>query len=186
MVNRFQRAVWLAIVSVTLVAFGVAIPLLPSSGPDTRHLTADAEMSLTTATATLPSGWDVDIASASQRQLIATHGDVQIGVTDGVWLGASSLLVAHAADLVFSEPPVLPDVPSTADGTEDEEWQILPGAAAASDDPRRVVVLRRETSVVLVVVSGPDADVAAVSDAIDAVVASVRFDGLTPDVGTTP
>ena len=186
MVNRFQRALWLAVVVVTLVAFGLAIPLLPSFGPDSRQLTADDVMELATATVTLPAGWDVDVASASQRQPVATLGNVQIGIVDAVWLGASNRLVTHAADLVFSQPPLLPDVPATADGTGSEEWQILPARDAPSDDPRSVIVLRRDTSVLLVIVRGPDADVAAVADTIDAVVASVAFNGFTPDVGSAP
>lgn len=167
----------------TLVAFGLAIPLLPSLGPGTRHLTADNAMRLSTATVTLPAGWDVNIASASQGQPLATLGDVQIGIADAVWLGKSSQLVVHAADLVYSQPPVLPDIPAAADGTGGEKWQILPGLDAPSGDPRRVVVLRRDTSVVLVIVRGPAADVAAAADAIDSVVASVTFDGFTPNVG---
>jgi len=186
MVNRFQRALWLAVLVVTLVAFGLAIPLLPTFGPDTRQLTADDAIKLTTATVTLPAGWDVDIASASQRQPVATRGNVQIGIVDSVWLGASSRLVANAADLVFSQPPVVPDVPSTADGTGGERWQILPARDAPNSDPRRVVVLRRDASVVLVIVRGPDADVAAVADTIDSLIASVTFDGITPDVGVAP
>ncbi len=135
------------------------------------------------ANVTLPAGWDVDISSASQRQPVATLGKVEIRIADAVWLGTSSRLVAQAADLVFSRPPVLPDIPETADGTGGEKWQILPGRDAPSDDPRRVVVLRRDTSVVLVIVRGPDSDVAAVADVIDAVVASVTMEGFTPDVG---
>lgn len=183
MVNRFQRALWLAVVVVTLVAFGVAIPLLPSLGPDTRHLAADATIHLATATVTLPAGWDVNIASASQGQPVADLGDVEIAISDAVWLGASSRLVAHAADLAYSRPPVLPDVPAQADGTGGEKWQILPAPGAPSGDPRRVVVLRRDSSVVIVVVRGPDAAVAAAAGTIDSVVASVAFDGISPNVG---
>jgi len=186
MVNLFQRALWLAVVVVTLVAFGFAIPLLPSFGPDSRQLTTDDAMELATGTVTLPAGWDVDIASASQRQPVATRGNVQIGIVDAVWLGASSRLVTHAADLVFSQPPLLPDVPATADGTGSEEWQILPARDAPSGDPRSVIVLRRDTSVILVIVRGPAAEVAAVAETIDAVVASVTFNGFTPDVGSAP
>ncbi len=186
MVNRFQRALWLAVVVVTLVAFGLAIPVLPSLGPDSRHLTGDDTMELTTATVTLPAGWDVDIASASQLQPVVTLGDVKIGIVDAVWIGTSSRLVANAADVIFSQPPVLPDVPPTADGTGGEDWLILAARDAPRGDPRRVVVLRRDTSVVLVIVRGPDADVAAVADVVDSVVASVKFDGFTPDVGAVP
>ncbi len=186
MVNRFQRALWLAVVVVTLVAFGFAIPLLPAAGPDSRQLAADDVMELVTGTVTLPAGWDVDIASASQRQPVATRGNVQIGIVDAVWLGASSRLVSHAADVVFSQPPLLPDVPTTANGTASEAWQILPARDAPSGDPRRVIVLRRDTSVILVIVRGPAADVAAVAETIDAVVASVTFNGFTPDVGSAP
>ena len=140
-------------------------------------------MELRTATVTLPAGWDVDIASASQSQPVATLGNVQIGITDAIWLGASSRLVERVGDLVFSQPPVLPDVPSTADGIGGEQWRILPAPDAPAGDPRLVVVLRGDTSVVLVVVRGTDAEVAALADTIDSVVASVTFAGFTPDVG---
>jgi hypothetical protein len=140
-------------------------------------------MQLATATVTIPGGWDVNIASASQGQPVATKGNVEIGITDAVWLGKSSLLVAHAAGLAYSQPPVLPDIPAKADGTGGEKWQILSGPDAPSGDPRRVVVLRQDTSVVLVIVRGPAADVAAAADAIESVVASVTFDGFTPNVG---
>jgi hypothetical protein len=183
MVNRFQRVLWLVVVTVTLVAFGVAIPLLPSLGPDTRYLSSEHSMQLATATVTLPAGWDVNIASASQDQPVASKGNVTIGITDAVWLGKSSQLVANAADLVYSQPPVLPDIPAAADGTGGEQWQIVPGPDAPSDEPRRVVVLRQDTSVVLVIVRGPAADVAAEAGTIDSVVASVTFDGFTPNVG---
>lgn len=183
MVNRFQRALWPAVIVVTLVAFGFILPLLASLGPVTRHLAADDSIGLTVATVTLPAGWDVDIASASQGQAVATLGNVDIGVTDAVWLGASSRLVEHVADLVFSQPPAMPDIPATADGTGSEKWELRPGPDAPRDDPQLVVVLRSETSVVLVVVRGPSADVAALARTIDSVVTSVSFDGFTPDVG---
>lgn len=186
MVNRFQRALWLIVVSVTLVAFGVAIPLLPSLGPDTRHLTADDTMQLATATVTLPAGWDVNIASAAQGQPVASLGGVEIAISDAVWLGTSSRLVANAADLVYSQPAELPDVPAQADGSGGEKWQILPGANALSGDPRRVVVLRQDSSVVLVVVRGSEAAVEAAAATIDSVVASVAFDGFSPNVGANP
>lgn len=183
MVNRFQRALWFAVVVVTLVAFGFAIPMLPSLGADTRHLTSDVVLELATASVTLPAGWDVDIASSSQRQPVATRGDVQVDVVDAVWLGASSGLVAHAAELVFSGRPTLPDVPAGAAGKTNEQWRIVAGEASPSSDPRQVVVLRRDTSVVLVIVRGPDAQVAEAADAIEAIVSSVTFTGFTPDVG---
>lgn len=140
-------------------------------------------MQLATATVKLPAGWDVNIASASQGQPVVSKGNVTIGITDAVWLGKSSRLVANAADLVYSQPPVLPDIPAAADGTGGEKWQIVPTPDAPSGEPRRLVVLRQDTSVVLVIVRGPDADVAAVADTIDSVVASVTFDGFTPNVG---
>ncbi|WP_179397681.1 hypothetical protein [Demequina lutea] len=181
--NRFQRALWLVVVAVTLVAFGLVIPLLPSLGPVTRHLEADHTTQLAMASVTLPAGWDVNIASASQSQPVASLGGVQIAITDAVWLGKSSQLVTHAAGLVYSQPPVLPDVPPKADGAGGEKWQILPGPNAPTSDPRRVIVLRRDKSVVLVIVRGPAVDVAAASVAIDSVVASVAFEGFTANVG---
>jgi hypothetical protein len=183
MVNRFQRALWLAVVAVTLVAFGVGIPRLPSLGPDTRYLTSAHTLQLSTAAVTLPAGWDVNIAAASQGQPVASLGNVEIGIADAVWLGKSRQLVAHAAKLVYSRTPVLPDIPANADGKGGEKWQILAASGAPSGDPRRVIVLRQDTSVVLVIVRGPAAEVAAASDAIDSVVASVTFDGFTPNVG---
>jgi hypothetical protein len=140
-------------------------------------------MQLATATVTLPAGWDVNIASASQGQPVVSLGSVEVAVTDAVWLGKSKQLVANAAGLVYSRPPVLPDIPTTADGTGREKWQIVPGPDAPSDEPRRLVVLRQDTSVVLVIVRGPAADVAAAAAVIDSVVASVTFAGFTPNVG---
>ncbi len=186
MVNRFQRALWLAVIVVTLVAFGVGIPLLPSLGPDTRHLTSADTLQLSTAAVTIPAGWDVNIAAASQGQPVVSRGKVEVAVADAVWLGKSKQLVAHAADMAYSQPPVLPDVPANADGAHGEKWQILAGPGAASDDPRRVVVLRRDSSVVLVIVRGPAADVAAASGAIDSIVASVSLAGFTANVGAAP
>ena len=171
-----QRASWLVAAVVTLVAFGIGIPLLPALGPDTRHLSSDTAIGLTTSTVTIPSGWDIDIAAASQRQPVASLGDVRVSVTDAIWLGASRRLVEHTADLVFTDAPVLPDVPEAAEGSERETWDIVPGADAPQSDPRRVVVIRLDTSVTLVIVRGPDADVAAEADAIDAVIASVSIE----------
>jgi hypothetical protein len=114
---------------------------------------------------------------------MANRGDVEVRISDAVWLGKSRQLVAHAADLVYSQPPVLPDVPADADGTGGEKWQILAAPDAPSGDPRRMVVLRQGTSVVVVTVRGPAAEVAADSTAIDSIVASVTFDGFTPNVG---
>ena len=174
--TQFQRASWLVAVLVTLVTFGAGIPQLPTLGPDTRHLSSDTAFSLTSSTVTIPAGWDIDIAAASQRQPVASLGDVRVSVTDAIWLGASRRLVEHAADLVFTDAPVLPDVPETADGASLEQWDIVPGADATASDPRRVVVIRRDASVIVVIVRGPDADVAAESDAIDAVIASVSIE----------
>ena|GEM_PF-1516093 len=175
MVTRFQRASWLVAAVVTLVAFGLAVPALASRGPETVHLGSDTEYSLATATVEIPSGWDVDIAAASQRQPVATLGAVRVSVSDAVWLGASHRLIENTAGLVFSQDPVLPDVPETADGSAREEWEIVPAAGAPESDPRRVVVIRSEVSVVLVVVRGPAADVARATTAIDAVIASVSI-----------
>ena len=54
MVTLFQRAFWFVFVIVALVAFAVAIPRLPSLGPDTRHLLVDTPVELTAASVTLP------------------------------------------------------------------------------------------------------------------------------------
>lgn len=186
MVNRFQRALWLAVVVVTLFAFGFAIPMLPSLGPDTRLLAADDTMELTMASVTVPAGWNVNIASSAQGQPVATLGKVKVGVADAIWLGKSDRLVARVASIFFSHSPRLPDIPPDADGTGGEQWEIAPGFDAQGGDPQKVIVLRRDTSVVFVVVRGPDSDVAAVSDAIDSIVASVAFAGFTPNVGGTP
>ncbi len=183
MVNRIQRALWLAVVVVTLVAFGFVIPILPSLGPDSKLLTSDDAMELTMASVTIPAGWDVDIASASQGRPVATKGNVQFGVADALWLGASDRLVERVADMVFSHSTTLPDIPADANGQGDEQWEIVSDEDGDGRDPQRVIVLRRDTAVVLVVVRGPKADVAAVEDAIDSIVASVEFAGLTPTVG---
>ena len=183
MVTLFQRAFWFALTLVTLVAFAVAIPRLPSLGPDTRHLLEETPVQLTAASVTLPAGWDLDIAAASHGQPVASFGEVRVGVSDAVWLGASDRLVEHVESLTFSAGARLPDVPADADGTEAEQWRIVPRSDATTGDPRVVYVLRRDTAVVLVVVSGPATDVAAASGAIDAIVASVTIDGFALDVG---
>ncbi len=178
-----QRALWLGVVIVTLVSFGIVIPTLPSLGPDTRLLTKDDTLELAMASVTIPAGWDVDIASAALGRPVAAQGDVQIGIADALWLGGSSRLVERAAGMVFAHAATLPDVPADANGADGEQWEIFPAAGAEDGDPQRLIVLRRDTSVVLVVVRGPEADVAALADSIDSIVASVEFVGLSPKVG---
>lgn len=182
MVTRFKRASWLIAALVTMVSFGLVVPLLPSLGPDTRHLDDDTRVGLATATVTIPAGWDLDIAAASQSRPVAILGGVEVSVVDAVWLGASRRLVDNASSLVFSTPPVLPEIPEEADGTEREEWLVLPGADADDTDPRQVTVVRDAESVVLVIVRGPAAEVDAAAEAIDAIVASVELAGPEVDV----
>ena len=181
--TRFQGAFWLTFIFVTLVAFGLAVPTLPSLGPATRVLTADDTMELTMASVTIPAGWEVDIASAAQGRPEAVQGNVTIGIADALWLGGSSRLVERVAGMVFSEETTLPDVPADANGEDSEKWEIFPAPDAAAGDPRRLIVLRRDTSVVLVVVRGPASEVEALAGSVDSIVASVEFVGLSPTVG---
>jgi hypothetical protein len=182
MVTRFQRASWLVGALVTLVMFGLIVPLLPALGPDSRHLDVDTTVGLATASVTIPAGWDLDIAAASQSRPVAALGDVEVSVVDAVWLGTSQRLVDNASSLVFSTSPAVPEIPDDADGADREEWLVVAAADAEDDDPRQMTVIRNAESVVLVIVRGPAADVEAAIDAIDAIVASVELAGPAVDV----
>lgn len=179
--TQFQRASWLAVLLVTLVAFGLIIPRLPAWGDESMTLTADTEVGMATAVVTIPAGWDLDIAASSQQIPVASRDGVEVTTTDAVWLGETSDLLGNVADLLFDGDAVIPDVAATDDASADgasslEVWRLTPSQAAGQDAPVRVDVIRDGQAVVLVVARGAASDVNAQSDAIDAITASVELD----------
>ena len=179
--TQFQRASWLAVLLVTLVAFGLIIPRLPALGDESMTLTADTEVGMATAAVTIPAGWDLDIAASSQQMPVASRDGVEVTTTDAVWLGETSDLLANVADLLFDGDAVIPDVAAQADASPDgassrEVWRLNPSEAAGQDAPVRVDVIRDGQGVVLVVARGAASDVNAQSDAIDGITASVELD----------
>lgn len=185
--TRFQRASWLAVLLVTLVAFGLMIPRLPAWGDDSKTLEVDTEVGMATAAVTIPAGWALDIAAASQQIPVASRNGVEVTIMDAVWLGDSSDLLGNVADLLFDGDAVIPDVTAQADapagGTPLREvWQLAATPAASDDAPVRVDVIRDGQGVVLVAARGAESDVTALSDAIDAMSDSVQLDLSALDV----
>ena len=183
--TQFQRASWLAVLLVTLVAFGLMIPRLPALFDESIALNADTEVGMATASVTIPAGWDLDIAASSQQIPVASRAGVEITTTDAVWLGDTSDLLANVARLLFDGDAVIPDVAAKADAQADapaggasarEVWQLTPTVAASQAAPVRVDVIRDGEGVVLVTARGAANDVAALSDAIDAISDSVQLD----------
>ncbi len=179
--THFQRASWFALLLVTLVAFGLIIPRLPALGDESMALGVDTEVGMATAAVTIPAGWDLDIAASSQRVPVASRDGVEVTTTDAVWLGKTSNLLGNVADLLFDGDAVIPDVAAKADASADgassrEMWRLTPTDAASPGAPVRVDVIRDGQGVVLVVARGTANDVAALSDAIDAIAASVQLD----------
>jgi len=190
-VTQFQRAAWLAVLLVTLVAFGLMIPRLPALFDESIALNADSEVGMATATVTIPAGWDLDIAASSLQTPVASHDGVEVTTTDGVWLGDTSDLLENVAQLLFDGDAVIPDTATQpdapVDGTDAREvWQLAPTAAASGNAPARVDVIRDGQGVVLVAARGTADDVTALSDVIDAISDSVQLDlsGLDVDVTT--
>jgi hypothetical protein len=185
-VTQIQRASWLAVLLVTLVAFGLIIPRLPALGDASMALDADTEVGMATASVTIPAGWDLDIAASSQQQPTASRDGVDVTTTDAVWLGESSDLLGNVAELLFDGEAVIPDSAAQSDGPGDgdsgdgdsprELWQLTPTGTADHDVPVRVDVIRDGQGVVLVVARGTPEAVAAQSDAIDAISDSVQLD----------
>lgn len=182
--TRTQRVSWLLVVLTTAVLSAFVAPLAPSLSASSRTLDGDTVLALNTATVTLPAGWDIDIAAASQSQPSASLGDVDVNIADALWLGSSERLLDNVADLTFSSPPLIPAVPDGANGAKREVWTIAT-SDVSSDDPQRVVVVRQEENVVLVVVRGPADEVEALGGALDAIVASVSLAGVSLDVDVT-
>ena len=89
---------------------------------------ADDTMQLSTAAVTLPAGWDVDIAAASQGRTGGDPGRRK----DRRWS-----MPCGSASRASSSPtrptwctrnrPSCPTFRQDADGTDGEKWQILPG-----------------------------------------------------------
>jgi hypothetical protein len=201
-VTQIQRASWLAVLLVTLVAFGLIVPRLPALGDASMALDADTEVGMATASVTIPAGWDLDIAASSQQQPTASRDGVDVTTTDAVWLGESSDLLGNVAQLLFDGEAVIPDSAAQSDGPADgdsadgdsadgdsadgdsarEVWQLTPTGTADHDAPVRVDVIRDGQGVVLVVARGTPESVAAQSDAIDAISDSVRLDLSALDV----
>ena len=180
-VTRIQRVSWFLVVLVTAAVAAVVVPMAPSWSASSTSLTSDTALALNTATVTIPAGWNVDIAAASQSQPQASRGEVDISIADALWFGSSQRLLGNVADLTFSSPPLIPEVPDGAKGAQREVW-TLTSADGDAGDPQRVLVVRQEESVVLVVVRGPADKVALLTDQIDAIAASVSFAGVSLDV----
>lgn len=188
--TRFQRASWLAVLLVTLVAFGVVIPRLPAWGDESMALNVDTEVGMATAAVTIPAGWDLDIAASSQQIPVASRAGVEVTTTDAAWLGETPDLLGNVAELLFDGDAVIPDVAAKADAPADgassrEVWQLTPTEAASQDAPVRVDVIRDGQGVVLVVARGGADDVTALSDAIDAISASVALDMSAIELGAS-
>lgn len=173
--TRFQRAAWLAVLLVTLVAFGVIIPQFPAWGDETIALSADTEVGMATASVTIPAGWDLDIAASSQRQPLASRDGVRVSITDAVWLGDTADLLTHVSRLIFDGDAAIPESPADG-GTSREVWRLAPAAGAGEGVPARVDVIRDGQGVVLVIARGTAAAVAAQSEDIDAMSDSVQLD----------
>ncbi len=179
--TQFQRASWLAVLLVTLVAFGLIIPQLPALGDESIALSADTPVGMATAAVTIPAGWDLNIAASSQQIPVASRDGVEVTTSDGLWFGETSDLLANVARLLFDGDAVIPDVAARADAPADgasarEVWHLTPTDAASQDAPVRVDVIRDGQGVVLVAARGSAGDVAALSDAIDAISDSVQLD----------
>ena len=181
--TRFQRASWLGVVLVTLVACAAVVPLAPTLGPTTIFLSDDTVLDLASASLTMPAGWDVDIAASSLRSPTATRQGVEVSATDAIWLGDSDSLLAKVNDLVFDGQGAVPGVPDGARGAEAERWRIVAGSSADSAAPARVDVVREGQSVVLLVVRGEASDVERLGAELDAIVASVEVFAPSFDVG---
>ncbi len=189
--TQFQRALWLAVLLVTLVAFGLIIPRLPAWGDESIVLTTDTEVGMATASVTIPAGWDLDIAASSQRVPVASRDGVEVTTTDAVWFGDTSDLLGNVAELLFDGDTVIPDVAAKVDAPADgdsarEVWQLAPTEAASQGAPVRVDVIRDGQGVVLVVARGAADDVTALSDTIDSISDSVKLDlsGFDVEVNT--
>ncbi len=185
--TRFQRAAWLVVLLVTLVVFGLLVPRLPAWGEDTIALTTDTEVAMATASVVIPAGWDLDIASSSQRTPVASRDDVEVTTADAVWLGSAAGLLANVSQLLFDGNAILPEVatqdpPAAQASTARDVWRLEPTAGSGRQAPARVDVIRSGQSVVLVMVRGPVDDVIALSDQIDEISDSVRLDLAALDV----
>jgi len=186
-VTHPQRAAWLAVLLVTLVAYGFLIPRLPALGDDSLALQADTSVGMATASVTIPAGWDLDIEASSQQAPRASLGEVNVSVSDAVWLGDSADLLANVSTLYFDGNAVLPDTAEGDDSSAQDEaarqqWQLTPNDQASADAPVRVDVVRSAQSVVVVAARGPASDVAAQSATIDAIVDSVDLQAGVIDV----
>lgn len=146
---------------------------------------------MATGSVTIPAGWELDIAASSLRTPSASHGGVDVTVSDAVWLGDSDDLLSHVSGLLFDGNALVPDAsdPPDAGGAEESSrqvWQLFPTQDAAEGAPVRVDVIREGEGVVLVVARGAPSDVDAQSEAIDAISGSVQLDlaGLNLEAGT--
>lgn|GEM_PF-1709829 len=200
--TRLKRAGLVGVALTTLVVFGLLIPLVADQGPTTQRLTADTVIGTTYGAATLPAGWDLNIAAAASSSPVVTKGDVTIGVGDGVWFEGSAGLLENIADLIYNTPAILPPAPED-DGpfsnlagsvTEDPEeyepvrqvFRISAGLNAASSEPRFIDVVRYGESVIYVIVRGDDAAVARELDTVQAIVDSVTFASAEPGLEPRP
>lgn len=189
--TQHQRVAWLTALLVTLVAFGLLIPQLPDLGAESIVLSSDTEVGLATASVTIPAGWELDISSSSLRTPAASHGGVDVTISDAVWLGGSDKLLAQVSALLFDGDADVPVVSDTPDGAEDSDssrelWHLAPSETGAEGVPARVDVIREGEGVVLVVARGARSDVDAQSKAIDAISDSVELDlaSLNVEAGT--
>src|SRR5690554_364519 len=151
---------------------------------------------------TLPGGWDLDIAAASQSSPVIRKRDITIGVTDGVWFEGSAALLENIADLIYDTPATLPPAPDddglfsaimdpTGEAAEEYEptrdvYRITAGLNAGADEPRFVDVVRYGESVMLVVVRGEADAVAREMKTVRDIVDSISFGLGEPGVEAQP
>ena len=200
--TRLNRASLVGATLVTLVVFGLVIPIVADQGPSTQRLSEDTVVGTTYGEVTLPAGWDLDIAAAASSSPVVRKRDVTIGVGDGVWFEGSAGLLENISELIYDTPAILPPAPDDdglfsglsdplSEGAEEyepvrQEFRITAGINAGADEPHFVDVVRYGESVIFVVVRGDADAVKRELDTVRAIVDSVAFFSAEPGLEPRP
>lgn len=162
-----------------------AVPALPGLADTARPVVPGERVAATTASFVPADGWTLDLEAAVSSRPVVTSDAVAVRLSDGVWFGSSAELVARMGELLTDAGASVAPLPDAPD--DDALVSLNPDVTPPQTVPRaeyfldftlggdegRLLVVREDVGVALLRIVGPSAELAAKSDDIDSMVASV-------------
>jgi len=195
----WRARVWVPVIAVLAMVFGVVIPLVPGLAATTRPVEPGERIAAQTASFEPAQGWTLDLdAAVSSRPEVSQDGTV-VRLSDGIWFGSTSSLISRMGELLADGGASVGSLPQAPDDdaliTLDPEAlpdETIPRAQylitfTTGDNTGQLFVVREDAGVALMRVVGTPASLDANRAEIDAMVASIDVGVVdVDDVPTEP